>query len=106
MVDAFGFGAAMSMMIPAGFVPDVVDQLTDLWFLPSMIISLFFFGVFFSQFISSAFREKETYAKSSVVKWAIVERLGIVLLYLSLSTELSTQSQLRFFFFSYAFFFY
>ena len=104
MVDAFGFGAAMSMMIPAGFVPDVVDQLTDLWFLPSMIISLFFFGVFFSQFISSAFREKETYAKSSVVKWAIVERLGIVLLYLSLSTELSTQSQLRFFFFSYAVF--
>ena len=59
MVDAFGFGAAMSMMIPAGFVPDVVDQLTDLWFLPSMIISLFFFGVFWSQMQTNKFGTRE-----------------------------------------------
>ena len=104
MIDALGFGAAMSMMIPTGFVPDVINQLTDSWFLPPLIISLFFLGVFFSQFISSAFRKKETYAKSDVIKWALAERLGIVLLYFSLSSNLNAQLQVRFFFFFYAVF--
>jgi hypothetical protein len=104
VIDAFGFGAAYSMMVPTGFVPDVIDQLTDSWLLPSLIISLFFLGIFFSQFVASAFREKETYAKSSVIKWGTIERLGIVLLYLSLTADISSEAQLRFFFLSYAVF--
>ena len=88
MIDALGFGAAYSMMIPTGFVPDVVNQLTNLWFLPPLIISIFFLGVFFSQFITSAFREKESYAKSDVVKGALGERLAI-LLYFGLSLQIS-----------------
>ena len=89
MIDALGFGAAYSMMIPTGFVPDVVKELTNSWFLPPLIISIFFLGIFFSQFITSAFRLKETYAKTDVIKWALAERLGIVLLYLTLSFNLN-----------------
>ena len=104
MIDALGFGAAMSMMIPTGFVPDVVNQLTDSWFLPPLIVSLFFLGVFFSQFISSAFRKKETYAKSDVIKWALAERVAIVLLYFSFFYNLNAQLQVGFFFLCYAVF--
>lgn len=104
MIDALGFGAAYSMMIPTGFVPDVVNQLTNLWFLPPLIISIFFLGVFFSQFITSAFREKESYAKSDVVKWALGERLAILLLFWSLSPDFSSETQLNLFFLFYSLF--
>ena len=104
MIDALGFGAAYSMMIPTGFVPDVVKELTNSWFLPPLIISIFFLGIFFSQFITSAFRLKETYAKTDVIKWALAERLGIVLLYLTLSFNLNNLLQLRLFFLFYAVF--
>ncbi len=104
MIDALGFGAAYSMMIPTGFVPDVINQLTDSWLLPPLIISLFFLGIFFSQFLSSAFRKKETYAKSDVIKWALAERVAILLLYFSLSTNLTNQLQVRYFFLFYAIF--
>lgn len=104
MIDALGFGAAYSMMIPTGFVPDVINQLTDSWFLPPLIISLFFLGVFFSQFFASALRKKETYAKSDVIKWALAERIGILLLFFSLSPSLNSETQVRFFFLFYAIF--
>ena len=104
MIDALGFGAAYSMMIPTGFVPDVINQLTYSWFLPPLIISLFFLGIFFSQFVASAFRKKETYAKTDVIKWAIAERAGMLLLYFSLSPRLDSQVQVGLFFLFYAVF--
>ena len=60
----------------------------------------------FGQFISSSNRKKEEDSKLDVIKWGILERLGFILIYLTLKYFLDSSLILVFFLITYGIFVY
>ena len=85
ILDSIGFGSAFALLIPLSYTPDIAFEISGAWFAaPSVIIMFYFFNIF-GQFISSSNRKKEEDSKLDVIKWGILERLGFVLIYLTLN---------------------
>ena len=77
-----------------------------MWYAAPSIIIIFYFLNILGQFISSSTRKKEEYSKKHVLLWGIVERLGFILIFLSLKFFLDSQIILPLFFITYAIFVY
>ena len=104
--DSIGFGSAFALLIPLSYTPDVAFEISGRWFAaPSVIIIFYFFNIF-GQFISSSSRKKEEDSKLDVIKWGILERLGFVLIYLTLNYFLDSSLILAFFLITYGIFVY
>lgn len=106
ILDSIGFGSAFALLIPLSYTPDVAFEISGRWFAaPSVIIIFYFFNIF-GQFISSSSRKKEEDSKLDVIKWGILERLGFVLIYLTLNYFLDSSLILAFFLITYGIFVY
>ena len=106
ILDSIGFGSAFALLIPLSYTPDVAFEISGRWFAaPSVIIIFYFFNIF-GQFISSSSRKKEEDSKLDVIKWGILERLGFVLIYLTLNYFLDSSMILAFFLITYGIFVY
>jgi len=104
--DSIGFGSAFALLIPLSYTPDIAFEISGAWFAaPSVIIIFYFFNIF-GQFISSSNRKKEEDSKLDVIKWGILERLGFVLIYLTLNYFLGSPLILTFFLITYGIFVY
>ena len=95
--DAIGFGSAFALLIPGSYLPDVALTISNQWYTPSLIVIIFYAVGIFSQFLTSARRNKEQDSKNAVIFWGICERLGIVSLYLTLNNYLETDVGFIFF---------
>tara|TARA_A200000113_G_scaffold214832_1_gene218567 strand:+ start:4868 stop:6091 length:1224 start_codon:yes stop_codon:yes gene_type:complete len=106
ILDSIGFGSAFALLIPLSYTPDVAFEISGRWYAaPSVIIIFYFFNIF-GQFISSSSRKKEEDSKLDVIKWGILERLGFVLIYLTLNYFLDSSLILAFFLITYGIFVY
>lgn len=106
ILDSIGFGSAFALLIPLSYTPDIAFEISGAWFAaPSVIIMFYFFNIF-GQFISSSNRKKEEDSKLDVIKWGILERLGFVLIYLTLNYFLDSSLILVFFLITYGIFVY
>lgn len=88
--DAIGFGSAFALLIPGSYLPDVAIAISDKWYTPSLIVIIFYAVGIFSQFLTSARRNKEQDSKRGVIFWGICERIGIIVLALTLSSYSKT----------------
>jgi len=104
ILDSFGFGAAFALMIPLSYTPDVAFEISNSIYAPPLIIILFYTLNIFGQIKSSTGRKKEQDSKYEVIKWGIVERLGIVLIFISLKYFLESELALLMFLITYAVF--
>ena len=106
ILDSIGFGSAFALLIPLSYTPDVAFEISGRWYAaPSVIIIFYFFNIF-GQFISSSSRKKEEDSNLDVIKWGILERLGFVLIYLTLNYFLDSSLILAFFLITYGIFVY
>ena len=106
ILDSIGFGSAFALLIPLSYTPDVAFEISGRWYAaPSVIIIFYFFNIF-GQFISSSSRKKEEDSKLDVIKWGVLERLGFVLIYLTLNYFLDSSLILAFFLITYGIFVY
>ena len=106
ILDSIGFGSAFALLIPLSYAPDVAFEISGVWFAAPSVIIIFYFLNIFGQFISSSNRKKEEDSKLDVIKWGIVERLGFVLIYLTLKYFIDSTLILVFFLITYAIFVY
>ena len=106
ILDSIGFGSAFALLIPLSYAPDVAFEISGVWFAAPSVIIIFYFLNIFGQFISSSNRKKEQDSKLDVIKWGIVERLGFVLIYLTLKYFIDSTLILVFFLITYAIFVY
>ena len=104
ILDSFGFGAAFALMIPLSYTPDVAFEISNSIYAPPLIIILFYTLNIFGQIKSSTGRKKEQDSKYEVIKWGIVERLGIVLIFISLKYFLESELALFMFLITYSIF--
>ena len=95
--DAIGFGSAFALLIPGSYLPDVALILSDKWYTPSLIVIIFYAVGIFSQFLTTARRNKEQDSKRGVIFWGICERVGIIVLALTLSSYSKTDTGFIFF---------
>lgn len=102
--DAIGFGSAFALLIPGSYLPDVASAISDKWYTPSLIIIIFYAIGIFSQFLTSARRSIEQDSKRAVIFWGICERVGIILLALTLNTYAKYNSGFIFFIIAYILF--
>ncbi len=102
--DAIGFGSAFALLIPGSYLPDVALTISDEWYTPSLIVIIFYAVGIFSQFLTSARRNKEQDSKRGVIFWGICERVGIVLLALTLSSYSKTDMGFIYFVVAYVIF--
>jgi MFS family permease len=106
ILDSIGFGSAFALLIPLSYTPDVAFEISGAWFAAPSVIIIFYFLNIFGQFISSSNRKKEEDSKLDVIKWGILERLGFVLIYLSLNYFLDSSFILAIFLITYGIFVY
>ena len=106
ILDSIGFGSAFALLIPLSYTPDVAYEISGVWFAAPFVIIIFYFLNIFGQFISSSNRKKEEDSKLDVIKWGILERLGFVLIYLSLNYFLDSSFILAIFLITYGIFVY
>ena len=106
ILDSIGFGSAFALLIPLSYTPDVAYEISGVWFAAPSVIIIFYFLNIFGQFISSSYRKKEEDSKLDVIKWGILERLGFVLIYLSLNYFLDSSFILAIFLITYGIFVY
>ena len=106
ILDSIGFGSAFALLIPLSHTPDVAFKISGAWFAAPSVIIMFYFLNIFGQFISSSNRKKEEDSKLDVIKWGILERLGFVLIYLTLNYFLDSSLILVFFLITYGIFVY
>ena len=106
ILDSIGFGSAFALLIPLSYTPDVAFEISGAWFAAPSVIIMFYFLNIFGQFISSSNRKKEEDSKLDVIKWGILERLGFVLIYLTLNYFLDSSLILVFFLITYGIFVY
>ena len=106
ILDSVGFGSAFALLIPLSYTPDVAFDISGAWFAAPSVIIIFYFLNIFGQFISSSNRKKEEDSKLDVIKWGIFERLGFVLIYLTLNYFLDSSMILAFFLITYGIFVY
>jgi len=106
ILDSIGFGSAFALLIPLSYTPDVAFEISGAWFAAPSVIIIFYFLNIFGQFISSSNRKKEEDSKLDVIKWGILERLGFVLIYLTLNYFLDSSLILVFFLITYGIFVY
>lgn len=106
ILDSIGFGSAFALLIPLSYTPDVAFEISGAWFAAPSVIIIFYFLNIFGQFISSSNRKKEEDSKLDVIKWGILERLGFVLIYLTLNYFLDSSLILAFFLITYGIFVY
>jgi MFS family permease len=106
ILDSIGFGSAFALLIPLSYTPDVAFEISGAWFAAPSVIIIFYFLNIFGQFISSSNRKKEEDSKLDVIKWGILERLGFVLIYLTLNYFLDSSFILAFFLITYGIFVY
>lgn len=104
--DSIGFGSAFALLVPFSYAPDIAFDISGVWYAAPSIIIIFYFLNILGQFISSSTRKKEEYSKKHVLLWGIVERLGFILIFLSLKFFLDSQIILPLFFITYAIFVY
>ena len=102
--DAIGFGSAFALLIPGSYLPDVALILSDKWYTPSLIVIIFYAVGIFSQFLTTARRNKEQDSKRGVIFWGICERVGIIVLALTLSSYSKTDTGFIFFVVAYIIF--
>ena len=102
--DAIGFGSAFALLIPGSYLPDVAMAISDKWYTPSLIVIIFYAVGIFSQFLTSARRNKEQDSKRGVIFWGICERIGIIVLALTLSSYSKTDTGFIFFVIAYIIF--
>ncbi len=102
--DAIGFGSAFALLIPGSYLPDVALTISDEWYTPALIVIIFYAVGIFSQFLTSARRNKEQDSKRGVIFWGICERVGIVLLALTLSSYSKTDMGFIYFVVAYVIF--
>ncbi len=102
--DAIGFGSAFALLIPGSYLPDVALILSDKWYTPSLIVIIFYAVGIFSQFLTTARRNKEQDSKRGVIFWGICERVGIIVLALTLSNYSKTDTGFIFFVVAYIIF--
>ena len=106
ILDSIGFGSAFALLIPLSYTPDVAYEISGVWFAAPSVIIIFYFLNIFGQFISSSNRKKEEDSKFDVIKWGILERLGFVLIYLSINYFLDSSFILAIFLITYGIFVY
>ena len=106
ILDSIGFGSAFALLIPLSYTPDVAYEISGVWFAAPSVIIIFYFLNIFGQFISSSNRKKEEDSKFDVIKWGILERLGFVLIYLSINYFLDSSFILVIFLITYGIFVY
>ena len=106
ILDSIGFGSAFALLIPLSYTPDVAFEISGAWFAAPSVIIIFYFLNIFGQFISSSNRKKEEDSKLDVIKWGILERLGFVLIYLTLNYFLDSSFILAIFLITYGIFVY
>ena len=106
ILDSIGFGSAFALLIPLSYAPDVAFEISGAWFAAPSVIIIFYFLNIFGQFISSSNRQKEEDSKLDVIKWGILERLGFVLIYLTLNYFLDSSLVLAIFLITYGIFVY
>jgi len=106
ILDSIGFGSAFALLIPLSYTPDVAFEISGAWFAAPSVIIIFYFLNIFGQFISSSNRKKEEDSKLDVIKWGILERLGFVLIYLTLNYFQDSSFILAFFLITYGIFVY
>ena len=106
ILDSVGFGSAFALLIPLSYTPDVAFEISGAWFAAPSVIIIFYFLNIFGQFISSSNRKKEEDSKLDVIKWGILERLGFVLIYLTLNYFLDSSMILALFLITYGIFVY
>lgn len=104
--DSVGFGSAFALLIPLSYSPDVAFEISGEWFAAPSVIIIFYFLNIFGQFISSSNRKKEEDSKFDVIKWGIFERLGFVLIFMTLKFFIESELILYLFLIAYAIFVY
>ncbi|MDA2970412.1 MAG: MFS transporter [Actinomycetota bacterium] len=104
ILDSFGFGAAFALMIPLSYTPDVAFEISSSIYAPPLIIILFYLLNIFGQVTSSIGRKKEQDSKYEVIKWGLVERLGIILIFISLKYFLASELSFLMFLITYSIF--
>lgn len=104
--DSIGFGSAFALLIPLSYSPDIAYEISGAWFAAPSVIIIFYFLNIFGQFISSASRKKEEDSKLDVIKWGVLERIGFVLIFLSLKYFSESEYVLYLFLITYAIFVY
>lgn len=104
ILDSFGFGAAFALMIPLSYTPDVAFEISNSIYAPPLIIILFYSLNIFGQVTSSIGRKKEQDSKYEVIKWGVVERLGIILIFISLKYFLASELSFLMFLITYSIF--
>jgi len=104
--DSIGFGSAFALLIPLSYSPDIAFEISGVWFAAPSVVIIFYFLNIFGQFISSSNRKKEEDSKLDVIKWGILERIGFLLIFLSLKYFLDSQYILFLFLGTYAIFVY
>ena len=104
--DSFGFGAAFALLIPLSYTPDVALEISNSIYAPPFVIILFYVLNIFGQIYSSIGRKKEQDSKYEVVKWGLVERVGLILIFVSLKYFSETNYSLLLFLLTYSVFVY
>ena len=104
--DSIGFGSAFALLIPLSYSPDIAFEISEAWFAAPSVIIIFYFLNIFGQFLSSSNRKKEEDSKFDVIKWGVLERVGFVLIFLSLKYFLESEYILLLFLGTYAIFVY
>ena len=104
--DSIGFGSAFALLIPLSYSPDIAFEISEVWFAAPSVIIIFYFLNILGQFVSSSNRKKEEDSKLDVIKWGVLERLGFVLIFVSLKYFLDSQYILFLFLITYAIFVY
>ena len=104
ILDSFGFGAAFALMIPLSYTPDVAFEISSSIYAPPLIIILFYSLNILGQVTSSIGRKKEQDSKYEVIKWGLVERLGIILIFISLKYFLASELSFLMFLITYSIF--
>jgi len=104
--DSIGFGSAFALLIPLSYSPDIAFEISEAWFAAPSVIIIFYFLNIFGQFLSSSNRKKEEDSKFDVIKWGVLERIGFVLIFLSLKYFLESEYILLLFLGTYAIFVY
>ena len=104
--DSIGFGSAFALLIPLSYSPDIAFEISEAWFAAPSVIIIFYFLNILGQFVSSSNRKKEEDSKLDVIKWGVLERLGFVLIFVSLKYFLDSQYILFLFLITYAIFVY
>ena len=104
--DSIGFGSAFALLIPLSYSPDIAFEISGAWFAAPSVVIIFYFLNIFGQFLSSSNRKKEEDSKFDVIKWGLLERVGFVLIFLSLKYFLESEYILLLFLSTYAIFVY